>query len=402
MAKGNPPTRSARFDAADFRGRKQANPPMPASDSIAFDQPSIPTSVQADKAGQERNYAAGYWHGLFLRAGNAEIRAVTGEAGYEEFFSQGENDGYQGRPPQLASEDLLRAYLDAKAAELPPEKPITKANPNTAVPKPTARAKPAAADKPSMKQTVRTSAAPQQDPAPPKQKDEEPARLSDAQIVINVKARLRAAALKIVPEYLLALIADTQPSPQELKRYNDYKATVGFLRAAEAIEGAVTAVVTAINPLAGAIVGVAVAGTAATQEMVAKDIDNYVAPWTLKNSGLTGDFAVKSMQRIVYSYRGFTSINYGSAPNRIYGIRLDNKAKQEEFDDYIDGLLEATAKVLQIPLFRRYFCVNQVTETLDWEDRDNEKRDNYRGRVVAQYLPAELEKIMAEIRTPKN
>lgn len=378
-------TRSSKFDSADFRSRKVATEAVATS----F-KPEVETSDEA--VAKDRNYVAGYAHGLFIKAGGAEIRAVTGEPGFEPYFTQGEKDALADLPPAVQSPALREAFNRSQSERARLEIPPTRA----ASPNINTNAQQAKVAQPPEK-AKQTPAKPS-GKAAQKQTPSKPARLTDDAIVINTKARLRAAVLKVMPEYLLALIADTQPSPAEIARYNNFKQQADILRAAEAIEGAVAAVVTAINPLVGAIAGVVAAATSATLEVMAKDIDRYVAPWTLKNSGLTGDNAVKSMQKMVYTYRGFTSINYGDAPNRIYGIRVFNEPqKSEDFDDYIDGLLDKASKVLQIPMLSRYFSVNVSTERLPLEDRDNEKRDNYAGRVVAQYLPSELEKIIAEI-----
>lgn len=380
-------TRSSNFDSADFRPRKVV------SEKVDM---SVETEKETDddSVGQERNYVAGYAHGLFIKAGGAEIRAVTGEPGFEPYFIQGEKDALADLPPAVQSPALLEAFSASQR-----EKARQEAGPAEAAPPDVKKdAKQTKVAKPATEQSKEAPPAEASAKAAQKKPPSKPARATDDQIVINTKARLRAAVLKVMPEYLLALIADTQPSPEEIARYNNYKQQADILRAAETIEGAVAAVVTAINPIAGAVAGVAAAATSATMEVMAKDIDRYVAPWTLKNSGLTGDNAVKSMQKVVYTYRGFTSINYGDAPNRIYGIRVfSNAQKSEEFDDYIDSLLDSASKALQIPMLSRYFCVNVITEKLPLADRDNEKRDNYAGRVVAQYLPSELEKIIAEI-----
>jgi hypothetical protein len=238
-------------------------------------------------------------------------------------------------------------------------------------------------------------------------------RAEDWQIVDNAKRRLRAAFLKLVPGYLQALIAQAQPSPEEKRRYDDYKRSKDFLKAAEAIEGAVTVLVTAINPLAGAAVGVAVAGVSATQEALANDIDRYIAPWEKKDAGLTGAYALSYMRRWAYSYRGFTSVGYsqGTATQATFGISLNSPglaALEDAFDDYIDGLLVQAGKALKIEYLHRYFPVNLVTEQLPVEERDNERilrypdgsRDN-NGRIIAQYVPAELEAISAEVAKAK-
>ena len=228
----------------------------------------------------------------------------------------------------------------------------------------------------------------------------------DAAIIVTIKARLRAALLKKVPGFLSALISDAQPSPAEQKRFDDYKRDKDILRAAEAIEGAVTAVVAAINPLAGAIVGLGVAAVSATQEVMAKEIENYIAPWQKKDAGLTTDYAVKALGSRVYNYRGFSSIGYGSGISKTYGIWRNQEnalAMEDSFDDYVDGLLQQAGKALRIDSLHRYFPINLVTESFALEDRDQERivtdsqgfRD-LRGRIAAQYAPDELEKIVAE------
>lgn len=228
----------------------------------------------------------------------------------------------------------------------------------------------------------------------------------DAAIVVTIKARLRTTLLKKVPAFLSALISDAQPSPAEQKRFDDYKRDKDILRAAEAIEGAITAIVAAINPLAGAIVGVGVAAVSATQEVIAKEIENYVAPWQKKDAGLTTDYAVKALGNRVYNYRGFSSIGYGSGLSRVYGIWRNHEnavAMEDSFDDYVDGLLQQAGKALKINSLHRYFPINLVTEIFALEDRDQERiitdsqgfRD-LRGRIAAQYAPDELEKIIAE------
>lgn len=234
-------------------------------------------------------------------------------------------------------------------------------------------------------------------------------RASDEQIVVNVKKRCRAAFLKLVPDYLKALILEAQPTPEQLKRYEDYKKQKDILKAAEVIEGAVTALVTAINPLAGAVVGAAVAGVSATQEVLAKEIDQYVAPWEKKDAGLNGAFALAMMQRRVYSYRGFTSLGFTHATDTqvTFGISLnspDLARLEDDFDDFIDGLLASAGGTLGIPNLHRYFPVNLVTEKLDFEDRDNERivrlpdgSRNMAGRIVPQYAVSELEGIKAEV-----
>jgi len=237
----------------------------------------------------------------------------------------------------------------------------------------------------------------------------QPSRASDEQIVVNVKKRCRAAFLKLVPDYLKALILEAQPTPEQLRRFEDYKRQKDILKAAEVIEGAVTAVVTAINPLAGAVVGVAVAGVSATQEVLAKEIDQYVAPWEKKDAGLNGAFALAMMQRRVYSYRGFTSLGFTHATDTqvTFGISLnspDLARLEDDFDDFIDGLLASAGGTLGIPNLHRYFPVNLVTEKLDFEDRDNERivrlpdgTRNMAGRIVPQYAVSELEGIKAEV-----
>lgn len=217
--------------------------------------------------------------------------------------------------------------------------------------------------------------------------------LADA-IVVKLKERLRAAVLKRMPQFFQALVADAQPTPEEERRLEEYKKSASALRIVEAIEAAATAVMTAINPLAGAIVGAGVAALSATQEQLAKDIDSYVPPWLKKDVGLTAGAAVERFQKRVYSYRGFTSMSHGDALNSIFGARLD---QQSEFDDYMDALLAQGARVLGIPDLHRYFPAMQITEKLDWEDRDHEKiLPDLGKRIVAQYLPAELESVLAE------
>lgn len=217
--------------------------------------------------------------------------------------------------------------------------------------------------------------------------------LADA-IVVKLKERLRAAVLKRMPQYFQALVADAQPTPEEERRLEEYKKSASALRIVEAIETAATAVIAAINPLAGAIVGVGVAALSTTQEQLAKDIDSYVPPWLKKDAGLTAGTAVEIFQKRVYSYRGFTSMSHGDALNRIFGVRPD---QQSEFDDYIDALLAKGERVLGLPELHRYFPAMQITEKLDWEDRDNEKiLPDLSKRIVAQYLPAELETVLAE------
>ena len=242
---------------------------------------------------------------------------------------------------------------------------------------------------------------------PARQPEQVPVRLTDDAVVVNLKARLRAALLKQIPAFMMALVSDAQPSPEELKRFNDYKASADYLKAAETIEGAVTAVVTAINPLAGAIVGVGVAGVAATQEVFRQDIERYVAPWAQKNAGITSDIAMKTLQTRAYNYRGFSSVAYGDVPNNIYGIwtnQPDALARQGQFEDYVDSLLVAAGNALAIQFLHRYFPINLVTEKFAMEDRDMEqiKRDSQgfpimTGRIASQYLPAELEKATAEV-----
>jgi len=265
-------------------------------------------------------------------------------------------------------------------------------------------------DKPPSKDATQTDKPPPAD-VPQMGKPVEPPPISERAsadaIVVNTKARLRAALLKKIPAYMMALVSDAQPSPEELKRYNDYKQSGDILKAAETIEGAVTAVVTVINPLAGAIVGVGMAGIAATQEVMREDIERYIAPWSLKNAGITSDLAVKSMERRVYNYRGFSTISYGDGLNSIYGIQGNQDhavSKMDAFDDYVDGLVEQAGGVLKIPFLHRYFPINIVTEQFPLEQRDEEqvKTDpqgfrDMRGRIAAQYLPAELEKIIAEV-----
>lgn len=213
-------------------------------------------------------------------------------------------------------------------------------------------------------------------------------------IVVKLKERLRAAMLKLMPQYFQALIADAQPTPEEERRLEEYKKSAGAIRIVEAIEAAATAVITAINPLAGAIVGVGVAALSATQEQLAKDIDSYVPPWLKKDAGLTMGIAVEIFQKRVYSYRGFTSMSYGDSLNKIFGVRAD---EQSDFDDYIDSLLAKGERTLGIPNLHRYFPAMQLTERFDWEDRDNEKiLPDPSKRIVAQYLPAELEGVLAE------
>lgn len=236
-----------------------------------------------------------------------------------------------------------------------------------------------------------------------------PKRAPDAQIVDNIKKRLRAAFLKQVPDYLKALIDEAQPTPAEQKRFDDYKRTKDILKAAEVIEGAVTVLVTAINPLAGAVVGVAVAGVSATQEVLANDIDRYVAPWQKKDAGLNGAYALTMMRRRVYSYRGFTSLGYQHATDiqATFGISLNSPGLaqlEDAFDDYIDALLVQSGMTLGIAELHRYFPVNVVTESFDLIDRDNERilrfpdgTRNIDGRIVPQYAPVELEAITAEI-----
>lgn len=217
--------------------------------------------------------------------------------------------------------------------------------------------------------------------------------LADA-IVVKLKERLRAAVLKRMPQYFQALVADAQPTPEEERRLEEYKKSASALRIVEAIEAAATAVITAINPLAGAIVGAGVAALSTTQEQLAKDIDSYVPPWLKKDAGLTAGTAAEIFQKRVYSCRGFTSMSHGDGPNSIFGVRIE---QQSEFDDYIDGLLAQGEKVLGIPNLHRYFPAMQITEKLDWEDRAKEKILPELGkRIVAQYLPAELETVLAE------
>ena len=87
-------------------------------------------------------------------------------------------------------------------------------------------------------------------------------------------------------------------------------------------------------------------------------------------------------------------MSHGDALNRIFGVRPD---QQSEFDDYIDALLAKGERVLGLPELHRYFPAMQITEKLDWEDRDNEKiLPDLSKRIVAQYLPAELETVLAE------
>lgn len=217
--------------------------------------------------------------------------------------------------------------------------------------------------------------------------------LADA-IVAKLKERLRAAVLKLMPQYFQALVADAQPTPEEERRLEEYKKSAGALRIAEAIETAATAVIAAINPLAGALVGAGVAALSTTQEQLAKDIDSYVPPWLKKDAGLTMGIAVGIFQKRVYSYRGFTSMRYGDAPNNIFGVRAD---QQSAFDDHVDSLLAKGEQTLGIPDLHRYFPAMQLTERLDWEDRDNEKiLPDPSKRIVAQYLPAELETVLAD------
>ena len=220
-----------------------------------------------------------------------------------------------------------------------------------------------------------------------------PTEQSAAALVIKIKGRLRIAAVKKMPDYLQALITDQQPSPEEQKRFDDYKQGADILRAAEAIEAALVVVATAVNPIVGAVAGVAVAAVSATQEVMAKEIERYIAPWQKKDAGLTAGLATKSMQTIAYSYRGFTSIGYGSDMNSIYGIisfKAESAPREDEFDEYIDGLLYSASTALKIPFLSRYFPINQITEKLPLEDRDNERtppRFDMRPRIVAQYLP---------------
>jgi len=228
-----------------------------------------------------------------------------------------------------------------------------------------------------------------------------PKGLSVEAVIINIKVKLRTATVKKVPDYLQALIVDRQPSPEEQKRFDDYKQGADILRAAEAVEAALAAVATVINPVVGALGAVAIAAVSATQEVMAKEIERYIAPWQLKDAGLTAGLATRSMQSIVYSYRGFTSMGYGSDINSIYGIdvtKSESARREDEFDDYIDRLLASTSSTFTIPNIGRYFPVNQITERLPLEDRDNERtppRFDMRPRIVAQYLPAELEVIIA-------
>lgn len=217
--------------------------------------------------------------------------------------------------------------------------------------------------------------------------------LADA-IVVKLKERLRAAVLKRMPQYFQALVADAQPTPEEVRRLEEYKKSASALRIVEAIETATTAVITAINPLAGAIVGAGVAALSTTQEQLAKDIDSYVPPWLKKDAGLTAGTVAEIFQKRVYSYRGFTSMSHGDALNSIFGVRAD---QQSAFEDYIDGLLAQGEQILGIPNLPRYFPAMQITEKLDWEDRDHEKiLPDLGKRIAAQYLPAELESVLAE------